>query len=52
MKHLKYLVILIVVIVTFYLKSKMDNSNKLKTQALENLDDGTTVQAPVPPSQY
>jgi preprotein translocase subunit YajC len=43
MKNLKYLVILVVVIITFYVKNKMDSSNKAKTQALESLDDGTTV---------
>ena len=43
MKNLKYLAILIVVIITFYVKSKMDTSNKTKTQSLDSLDDGTTV---------
>ena len=47
MKNLKYVVILAVVIFTFYIKNKMDKSNKVKTQTLETLDDGS-VPAPAP----
>lgn len=43
MKKLKYLGVIAAIIAMFVIKNKMDNKNKEKTQAIDNLDDGITV---------